>query len=665
MRKILAGFIVAIAIGVPAIYVGLPMWAEHRALGQVDAAFEALQGSVGKASHGAVSYNVWTRTLKIDDIAVESDDPSATTLKAAQVVATGAASPAPGRIAANRIEITNGELAGLQLGQGGPRTTYRTPKISIENFSGPTALTRRPTAIAGAETMLALLEAAAATTATTVSIPTLSATVTLPQMPGSTVNAPAEYGITALTLRNLGDGRIGAATIDRIVIAGGLPDLGSYTAELENFEAADVDTGVMIPILDPAQRKDDGYRSIYRKVATGPYRISFNKAATIRFDALQLEDFAIRPSKFSDPEILALTNTLRGRGSAMLSATESQALFEKLATIYEGIRVAKFEARGIDAAMGATVAAKIGVIRLAGMADGRLAEFAVEAVDARMPSNEPVKIGRAALKGIDLVKIMRNSAQLGSNPASSSLQALGMLAMFDGIELKDVAVQKNSKQPVRIDTLALSWGQFVGLIPSQIHAASKFAFAIDPDSADRTLKYLADAGVKQMTANVEIGAAWNENTKSLVISPAIAEFADVYGVSAKLTVNNAPRALFSADPIALAQTAAKLEAGAVEFSLRDLGGFELIVAQLARDQRMTPETARKNMVDAARAFAAANPEFQTLGTAVARSLETPGLTLKVVLTPKKQLYLGDAVEIGRAAPMALLSQFDIEASTDK
>ena len=89
--------------------------------------------------------------------------------------------------------------------------------------------------------MLALLEAAAATTATTVSIPTLSATVTLPQPPGSTGNAPAEYGITALTLRNLGDGRIGTATIDRIVIAGGLPDLGSYTAELENFEATDVD----------------------------------------------------------------------------------------------------------------------------------------------------------------------------------------------------------------------------------------------------------------------------------------------------------------------------------------------------------------------------------------------------------------------------------------
>ena len=274
--------------------------------------------------------------------------------------------------------------------------------------------------------------------------------------------------------------------------------------------------------------------------------------------ALQLEDFAIRPSKFSDPEILALTNTLRGRGGAMLSATESQALFEKLATIYEGIRVAKFEARGFDADMGPTIAAKIGVDPAGG--HGRRPARRVRR-RRRGRADATERAGEDRPRGAQGDRPCENHAQFGAawlqSRRPSPEQALGMLAMFDGIELKDVAVQKNSKQPVRIDTLALSWGQFVGLIPSQIHAASKFAFAIDPDSADRTLKYLADAGVKQMTANVEIGAAWNENAKSLVISPAIAEFADVYGVSAKLTVNNVPRALFSADPIALAQTAAQ------------------------------------------------------------------------------------------------------------
>ena len=32
MRKILAGFIVALAIGIPAAYFGMPWWAEHKAV---------------------------------------------------------------------------------------------------------------------------------------------------------------------------------------------------------------------------------------------------------------------------------------------------------------------------------------------------------------------------------------------------------------------------------------------------------------------------------------------------------------------------------------------------------------------------------------------------------------------------------------------------------
>ena len=36
MRKILAGFVVALAIGIPAIYFGVPWWAEQKALRELD-----------------------------------------------------------------------------------------------------------------------------------------------------------------------------------------------------------------------------------------------------------------------------------------------------------------------------------------------------------------------------------------------------------------------------------------------------------------------------------------------------------------------------------------------------------------------------------------------------------------------------------------------------
>ena len=87
-----------------------------------------------------------------------------------------------------------------------------------------------------------------------------------------------------------------------------------------------------------------------------------------------------------------------------------------------------------------------------------------------------------------------------------------------------------------------------------------------------------------------------------------------------------------------------------------------MLRQIAKDQHTTPEAARKSLAEAARSFADANPEFQSLAAAIARLIGTPGSTLKVALTPKKQLQLGDAIDIGRSVPIALLSQFNIEAS---
>jgi hypothetical protein len=664
MRKILAGFILAIVIGVPAAYFGLPIWAQQRALRDVDATFEALRASVGKASHGAVTFDVWNRTLKIADISIESDDPSAFTVKAAQFVASGIASPDSGRIAADRVEIIDGELGGLQVGPGGPRTTYRAPKVTVERFSGPVVLTRQPAAIAGAETLLAALNTYAAMTATSVSIPTLSTAVVTSPLRGTNTVPPADSGFTGIIIRNIAQGRVSTATIDHITTVGSVPDVGAYAVEVENAEATDIDVGALIAVLDPAQSKDNNFRSIYRLATTGPYRITFSKTGTFRFASLRLEDIAIRPSKFSDPEILALMETLRGN-SGVIPPAEAPAFFEKFAKIYEGVRVAKFEARGFAADVEPNVGGKIGLIRLAGLENGQLAEFAVEGVEARTPSSEPATVGRLAIKNIDLAKIMRSTALFKPGQAPGAEQAFGMLSTFNGIELKDASFEKASKQSVRIDTFALSWGQFVGLIPSQIQAASKFKFTIDPAIADPSIKYLADIGLKLVAVDFNFSTSWNENTQTIAIAPLSAEIADLYSASAKLTINNAPRAIFSVDPITVAQTATQLEAGVLNFSLHDLGGFERIFAKTAKDQQITPDAARKSVIDTIRAVALMTPELQSLGTAAAHLLETPGATINVVVTPIGKANLAQAIETARSNPMALLSQFKIDASTDK
>ena len=528
MRRILAGFLLAILIGVPAIYFGLPIWAEHRARQQVETAFNSLRGPAGKASHGAVSYDVWTRTLRIADVAIKSADPTAIKFTAAQILAKGASS-STGRIEADHVEIAGSEIAGLQLGRGGPRATYRAPKIVIDKFSGPTAFERRTTALAGAENMLAVFEAAVAVNAAEVSAPTLSATVTVEARPKDV----AEYGLSDLRLRNMSAGRIGMATIDHIVLAGGVPEVGAYAAEVEKFAAADVDLSAMIPVLDPSQRKDDSYRTIYRTVATGPYRISFNKAASIRFEALQLDGFAIRPSKFSDPAILAMSNGL-GMPPPR-SPAEAQALAEKLATVYEGIRIGKFEARGFDAHIAPLATSKIAAIRLTGMEDGRLAEIAIEGVDAQFASGEPVKVGRAAIKGIDLAKIVRKSAEMQPGITPSGAQALSLLSMFSGFELDGVLVPARfAGPPTQLETLSASWGNFVNSIPTQLRVTSKIKATVNPNTEEPGLRYFADRNIRELSIGLDLGAAWNETAKTLLVSPVSANIPGFYDASAKL-----------------------------------------------------------------------------------------------------------------------------------
>ena len=84
MRKILAGFVVALAIGIPAVYFGVPWWAEHKALQELDATLEMLRRTGAKASRGAVSYDLWTRTLKVTDLSIQPADPAKGTLKIRQ-----------------------------------------------------------------------------------------------------------------------------------------------------------------------------------------------------------------------------------------------------------------------------------------------------------------------------------------------------------------------------------------------------------------------------------------------------------------------------------------------------------------------------------------------------------------------------------------------------
>jgi hypothetical protein len=174
-----------------------------------------------------------------------------------------------------------------------------------------------------------------------------------------------------------------------------------------------------------------------------------------------------------------------------------------------------------------------------------------------------------------------------------------------------------------------------------------------------------EAGIRDVAADIDVGAAWSEDTRNIVVAPLSATFSKVVGLSARVTLSNVQSTIFSPNPLSFGMSAAQVEAGTIELGLQDLGGFDLVLAQIARDQGTTPDEARRTMIGMLRALSLVTPELEIIATALARQIENHGKTLSIVLTPKTRVTVLQAMEGARLDPLNLLAQFNVEAKTDR
>jgi hypothetical protein len=300
--------------------------------------------------------------------------------------------------------------------------------------------------------------------------------------------------------------------------------------------------------------------------------------------------------------------------------------------------------------------------------NGKIGEFAFEGLDTGSPKG-PIKVGRFALKGLDIANLLRVSA-LYANPAQkpSPDQALGLLALLEGAEVKGVvAPYKDTNKPINIDTFNLNWGQFVGPIPSRARLTAKLTTPIDATNA--ALKPLLSAGMDTAAIDLDLGAAWTEASRAFVLDPMMLELGGLLKASARVSLANVPRGVFSLNPQQATAMAAQIEAGTMELALRDIGGVDLAVAQYAHTQNMSPDIARRTIIDNIEAsYATAttpNPDAAALVWALARFIETPRGTLTLKLTPRGKVPALQLIQALKTDPFVALAQFQVEASTGR
>jgi hypothetical protein len=665
MVKILIGLFAAIVIAAGAFF-GFQFYVQQRAAAEVESTFAQMRAAGNKATHGKVSFDLFSRTITVADIAGETAAQPPVSVKIGSFKASGVSQPDASRFTADTIDVENVEVVGTMAAQAGWRATYGAPKISVMGYSGPAGPLRQVDPASPTDVYRFVLEHFAAVTAATVTIPTLATAVS---MGGGATAGTGEYTYSGIALRDIKDGKIATTTIEKMALAANLGVAGKIekiSGEIAGFTTSDFDAAGAAVILDPAHANDDKYYRLYRQATVGPYTMTSENGLRVRIEGMTIDDIGVRPSRLQLPALIALIQQMPAPGTTPTPA-QTRDLLEKVAGIYEGLRIGNAELRGLAFDTPETPL-RLAAIRF-NLENGKVGEFAIEGLDTRSPKG-PVKVARFALKSLDVANLLRMSSQF-SNPGQkpSPDQLLALLLLLEGTEIKGVvAPYKDTAKPVNIDTLSLNWGQFVGPIPSRARLTVKMTgpiTAADPDP----FKMLVTAGKDQAAINFDLGATWTEGTRTFLLAPITAELGDVGTAAARISFSNVPREVFSINPLQAAVMAAQIEAGVMEIALRDIGGVDLVVAQYARTQNMTPDAARRAIIENIKTngmtMSTTNPDAMAIAGAVTRFIENPRGTLTVKLTPKGKVPAMSLLEALKTNPLTALAKFQVEASTGR
>jgi hypothetical protein len=654
MKRVLIGLI-AVAVLAAGGWFGFNLYAQHRATAEVEAAFDRLRAGGGKASHGKVAFDLASRTLTIEDIAVEPAEQPQAHIKIANIKGTGVRQADETRFAADNIEIAGFEVVLDEVGPGKLKVSYRVPQLIMRDYAGPIHAPNEPASGSLIDMYRFVLDQYASVTASSVTAPTLAIAFDA----GKGAGGSGEVVYSGLAIQKLGQGKIDAMKADRAAFTINVPQPGKadkLTGEMSDIIINDFDSTAIAAALDPQKANDDSYHRVYGQISSGAYVVTSTLGVRMQIDGIAVTDIAVQPSKFRPDDILALLPADR---SVLPTPAQSREMMEKVAGFYEGLRVGKIEIGTMS------MTTPQGTPRLRAI-KYQAGELALEGLDAPTPQGQ-VKMERFALKSFNVANLMHWAASLATpGQAPSPDQMLGLFRVLEGAEIRGVAAPfKNTRQLVTIDTISLNWGQLVGSIPSKANVVVKMVTPTDPTNP--TQRPLTMAGIDKLAIDLDLGAAWTESSGAFALAPATIDLGNLAKAQARLALANVPREMFSLDPAQVMGQAGQIETGAIELSLRDSGVVDLVVAQFARIQNMSRDTARSAIVEMIRAqgekVAASNLDAKAAVDAIASFVATSGQTLTIKLTPLGKVPMLQLMDALNSEPIVALAQFRIEAST--
>ncbi|MGA7809106.1 hypothetical protein [Bradyrhizobium sp.] len=276
MAKILIGALAAIALAVAGFF-GFQSYMQHQVAAQVDAAFEQIRRTGGKASHGVVKFDLLKRTITVADIQGETAAQPPLSVKIGSFTASGVSQPDAMHVTADSIDATDVEVSGGTAAPAGFHIDYKAPRITLKDYSGPLAVRGQPASSSIVDLYRFGLEQFSAISAASVAVPSLVATMDV----GMAATVGGDITYSDLAVEGIKSGKIASikcASFDFALTTQQAGRTDKLNGNVVNLVSSDIDTGAIAAVLDPNNANDDNYHGAYRQVSTGAYTIVSGKA---------------------------------------------------------------------------------------------------------------------------------------------------------------------------------------------------------------------------------------------------------------------------------------------------------------------------------------------------------------------------------------------------
>ncbi|MDF2996181.1 MAG: hypothetical protein K0R27_1818 [Xanthobacteraceae bacterium] len=668
MRKLVIAVLVLV-VATLAGYFGVNAYAQNEAERQVTAVFGNLEAGGLKAGHGAVDFDLFARRLDVAGINLADTNGGGTT-SIGRVTASGFSPPANGRVKAAKIEFSDIAFDGPSPFMAGMQTGYRIPLITIENYEGPERI-----AASSSEPWQLLLSFLESASAGSVSAPGF--TITARTGTGEDATSSAfNYGPTRLS--DIAGGKIAMMEIaaSTFAITGKAPGT-SAKGEIGRMTAKATDIGAMIALVDPERRAAaTEFRTLYESIEAEGYKATFDNGLTQQWKQIALGKVAVRPAALPVDQLVAFSRRmqeLQTKGEKAPPA-ETAAMLEALAGLYGAVELGAMRLDEMVLEQPGVTNATLKTLLIGGMKGGRIDTIAIEGFSGNDPSGKAVKLNRFVVNGLKPGELMQLGADAVINPAelNTTQHHLAVLRSLDGIEIEGIEapIGPSPDDVVKLGTLQLSWGGFIGPVPSKMAASLRVSGPIAQLADDQPFSLMAASGATRADVAFDGGLNWSEADKTVTAAPLFVEIAGAFSASAKVTLTGVDKAsFFSADEAEALNGALAANLGSLDITLTDAGIYEMKLKQVAKDQDATPEAVQQMTVGIAQIIAqqitSERPELERPAAAIVDFLSAPKGKLVLKITPKASLPLITVIQAANSDPVSLLDQVNIEATASR